>query len=84
MILNVLIACSAAFTRWLCGSTGFIMMLSYYRYFLNDLDATLSMMLKTGLNPLFVKYVMFSLKVPIMDLSFKYFTGVARIPFDDQ
>ena len=84
MILNVLIACSAAFTRWLCGSIGFIMMLSYYRYFLNDLDATLSMMLKTGLNPLFVKYVMFSLKIVIVDASFEYFTDVSKVEFYDQ
>ena len=59
-------------------------MFSSSRYFLTALEDTLSMVLKTGLKPLFVKYVMVYLKVSIVDVSFKYFTGVARITFDDQ
>ena len=59
-------------------------MLSSSRYFLTAVEATLPMMLKTGLKPLFVKYVMFSLKVAIVDISVKSFTGVSRIAFDDQ
>ena len=42
------------------------------------------MMLNTGLKPLFVNYVMFSLKVAIVDSFFKFLTGVARISLDDQ
>ena len=77
LFLNVCIARYAAFTRWLCGSTSCITMFSSSRYLLTDLEATLSMLLNTGLKILFVKYVMFSLKVAIMDSSFKYFTGVS-------
>ena len=80
--LNVCIAHSAAFTRWLCVSTSFILMLSSSRYFLTDLEATLSMILKTYLDPLFVKYAIFFLKFSIVDESFKSFTGIARIKFD--
>ena len=71
MSLNICIARSAVFTRWLCGSTGCIMMFSSYRYFLNALEDTLLMMLKAGLKPLFVNYVMFHLKFTIVDVSFK-------------
>ena len=56
-------------------------MFSLYRYLLTALEATLSLMLKDGLKPLFVKYVMFSLKVDIVDVSFKYFNVVARVAF---
>ena len=69
---------------WLCGSTSCTLMFFYYRYFLTVLEATFPMMLKTGLKPLFVKYVMFSLKVDIADSYFKYLTGLARIAFDDR
>ena len=41
------------------------------------------MRLKTGLKPMFGKYVMFYLKGAIVDASFKSFTGVARITFYD-
>ena len=58
-------------------------MLYSSRYFLDALEDTLSMMFKTDLKPIFVNYVMFSLKFAIVDVSFKYFTGVARIVFDD-
>ena len=36
------------------------------------------------LKPIFVGYVMFSLNVAIVEVSVKYFTGVANIAFDDQ
>ena len=42
------------------------------------------MMLKSGLKHLFVKYMMFSLNVAIVEVSVRYFTGVANIAFDDQ
>ena len=50
--------------------TSSIMVLSYFKYFLTALEATLTMMLKTILKPIFVKYVMFSLKVATVDVSF--------------
>ena len=84
MILERFFACSDAFIWWLCGSTSCIMMFFSFKYFLNALEATLSMMLKTGLKPPFVQYVMFSLNVAIVDSYFKYFTGVARIALDYQ
>ena len=59
------------------------MMFSSSRYFFIVLEATFSMMLKNSLKPLLVTYVMFSLKVAIVDVSFKYFTGVDGIAFDD-
>ena len=42
------------------------------------------MMLNTGLKPLFVKYVIFSLKVSIIDSSFIFVTDVDKIVLDDQ
>ena len=42
------------------------------------------MILKTFLKPLFFKVCDFYLKVAIVDVSYKYFTGVAKISFDDQ
>ena len=42
------------------------------------------MMLNTGLKPLFVRYAMFYLNVAIIELSIKYFSGVANIAFDEQ
>ena len=82
--MKVFIALSAALTRWLCGSIDFSLILSFSRYLLTDLEAKLSMMLNTDLKPLFVRYVMFSLKAAIIEVSDKYFTGVANIAFYDQ
>ena len=59
-------------------------MFSSSRYFLTALKATLSMMLKTGLKPIFVKYAMFSLNVAIVYLSLKYVSSVSRIALDYQ
>ena len=42
------------------------------------------MMLNTGLKPLFAKYVIFSLKVSIIDSSFIFVTDVDKIVLDDQ
>ena len=42
------------------------------------------MILKTFLKPLFFKVCDFYLKVAIVDVSYKYFTGFAKISFDDQ
>ena len=55
-----------------------------FQIFFIALEATLQMMLNTGFKPLFVKYVMFSFKVAIIDSLFKIITGVARISLDYQ
>ena len=54
-------------------------MFSSSRYFLTALESDFSIMLKIGLNPLFVKYVIFPLNVAIVDASFESFTFFARI-----
>ena len=59
-------------------------MLSSSRYFLTALEAILSIMSNTGFKPLFVRCVIFYLKVAIVEVSVKSFTGVTRIEFDDQ
>ena len=59
-------------------------MFSSYRYFLTAASNTLPMMLKTDLKPPFVNYVMFSIKLNIVDASIKYFICVSRIAFGDQ
>ena len=82
--MKVFIAYSAALTRWLCGSTKYSFIFSSSGYFLAAFEATLSMMLKTGLKHLFVRYVMFSLNVSIVEVSVISFTGVDKIAFDDQ
>ena len=43
----------------------------------------LSMILRTGLEPLFVRYVMFSLNVAIVEVYVRSLTGVANISFGD-
>ena len=60
------------------------LLLSSSRYFLNDLEYKLSMMLNTGLNNIFVRYVMFYLNVAIVEVSVKSFTGVSNISFNGQ
>ena len=68
----------------MCGSDNCSFIFSSSSYFLTALDATLSMILKTGLKPLFVRYVMFSLNVVIVEVSVRSFTGVAKIAFYNQ
>ena len=51
---------------------------------MTTLEAMLSMMLNTSLKPLFVRYVMFSLNVVIVEVCVKYFNGVSNIAFNDQ
>ena len=70
--------------RWLYGLTNFTLMFSSSRYFLTALEATFSMMLNTVLKPLFVRYVMFSLKFTIVEAYVNSFNGVASIEFDNQ
>ena len=82
--MKVCIAHSDVLTRWLCGSTNCSFILLSSRYFLTDLEATLSMMLNTVLKPLFFRYVMFSSNVAIVEVSVQYFTGVYNIVFDGQ
>ena len=82
--MKVFIARSDALTRWLRGSTNYSFILSSPRYFFTGFEATLSMMLKTGLKPLFVRYVMFSLNVSIVEVSIRSSTGFSNIVFDDQ
>ena len=62
----------------------FSFILSASSYFLTALEATLSIMLNTSLKPLFVSYVMFYLNVTIVEVSVRYFSGVANIAFNDQ
>ena len=64
--------------------TNFSLIFSSSKYFLTALESTLLMMLNTGLRPVFVRYVMFSLNVAIVEVSVKYFTGVANIAFNNQ
>ena len=71
--LNVWIARSSLLTRWLCVSTSYILIFFSSRYFLSSFEATLLMMLKTVLKPLFVKYVIFSLNVATVDSSFGFY-----------
>ena len=42
------------------------------------------MMLKMGLNPLFVNYAMFDLNLDTIDSAFRYFTRVESMELDDQ
>ena len=51
------------------------------RYVCTDLLATLSIILKHGLNPRFVKYSIFFLNDSTIVASFTSVTGVARIAF---
>ena len=51
------------------------------RYSCTAFDATLSMMWKMGLNPLFVRYVICCLNQLTIFSSAKFFTGVASIVF---
>ena len=59
-------------------------MFSLSRYVFIALVATLSMILYTGLNPIFDKYVMFFLKHSTIVSAFAYLIGVARIALDVQ
>ena len=59
-------------------------MFSSSKYFLIALEATLSMRLNSSLKPLFVKYMMFSLKFAIVYSHFNFLTGVAMISLYDQ
>ena len=53
----------------------------FIQYVLIALEATLSMMLKVGLKPRFVKYAKFSLNASTNVSSFASLIGVARIAF---
>ena len=59
-------------------------MFSLSIYVFIALVATLSMILYTGLNPLFDRYVMFCLKHSTIVSAFAYFIGVARMALDVQ
>ena len=75
---------SATLTLWLCCWTNCSFIFSSSRYFLTSFEATLSMMLETGLKPLFFRCVMFYLNVAIFELSVRYLVRVANILFDNQ
>ena len=51
--LKVCIARSSLLMRCLCGSTNCSFIFSYSRYFFTDLDYALSIILRTGLEPVF-------------------------------
>ena len=84
MIIVVCSARYAALPQCLCGSTNSSFIFSSSRYCLTSFEATLSMMLNTGLESLFVRYVVFSLNVAIVKVSVRSFTGVTNISFDEQ
>ena len=62
--------------------------LKFYVFFIEKCliawEATLSMMLNCGRKPRLSRYLMFSVKVSIMELSEVLEIGVAKIAFDDQ
>ena len=84
LFLKVCIACSDELMQLLCGLTNCIYIYISSRYFLTALKATLSVMLNTGLKPIFVRHVMFYLNVEIVEVYVNYFTGFANIALDDQ
>ena len=84
MILKVLIALSAAFTLWLYGVTNCTFMFSLSRCVFIALVATLSMILYTGLNPLFDKYFILFFKHCTIVSAFASYIGVARMALDVQ
>ena len=84
LFLKFCIACSTALAQWLCGSTNCSFIFSSSRYCLTAFEATLYMMLNTGLKPLFVRYLMFSFNIAIVEISVRSFTGIANIKFYDQ
>lgn len=77
--LKVWIALSAAFTRWLCGSTNCILMLLASRYVCTVLLATLSIILNCGLKPRLVRYSTLLRYASMMEVSLTSVTGVARM-----
>ena len=84
-LLYVRMARSAALTRWLCGSTSCTpMSASSFKYFTIAFDAMLSKMLNLGLNPLFLRYSIFSLNTSIIVSSFVFAIGSTRIEFELQ
>ena len=62
--------------------------LKFYVFFIEKFfiawEATLSMMLNCGPKPRLSRYLMFSVKVSMMELSEVLEIGVAKIAFDDQ
>ena len=52
--------------------------------FLTTFEAMLSMMLMTGLKPLFIRYMMSYLNVAIVEVCVRYFTKVANIVFKNK
>ena len=58
LFLKIWIDRSIALTLWLWGSTNFIWMLSTWSLVLINFDATLSMILKLGMNLILVMYYM--------------------------
>ena len=82
--LKVCISRCALLTRWMCGSTKCSFIFSFSRYLLTAFEATFYMMLKIVFKPLFVRYLMFSLNVAIVEVYVRYFNGVSNIAFDDQ
>ena len=79
--LKLLIYLTTALNWWLGGSTNCIWMFYSWRYNLIDFNATLSMILKLGLNPLLVMQLMWVWKSLIIVSYLVYFIGSAKIAF---
>jgi hypothetical protein len=80
--LNVWMACSVAFTRWLCGLMSCNSHLFSDRNFLIYFVAWLSIMFSLGLNPLAVSSSKCFLYALNMVLSSRPAMGVAKMQFD--
>ena len=79
LLLKFCISLYAALTWWLWVSTNCIWMFSSWRYTLIDFDATLSMILKLGSNPLLVMYLVWVWKYSIIVSSLVSFIGAYKI-----
>ena len=77
--LNVCMARSAAFTRWLAGSTNCHLQFCARRYFLRRVNAWLSVTLNVGLCPFPVSSVKILSNASIIVLSYTFAIGSAKI-----
>ena len=80
--LKVCIACSAAFTRWLWGSTTCNLQSFLVRNFLMCLVAWLSMIFNFGLNPFCSNSIKYALYALNMLMASNPAMGMARMAFD--
>ena len=77
--LAVLTAVSAALTRWLCGSTNWMLVFWLMMYFLMALEHSLSKTCSLGARFRSCRYSYMSLNTAIMDSSLRFFIGRSKI-----